>query len=210
MNKDNLLYRLHQLHLIYLGCLPAVATWIAISSSPPRFPILIFLGGTALVGVYLAVVGSYTPPSTSISFALFTLVDGPVIAAIGNQELSAILLDAFLIDSITIWLAIALVATTTDRPSPDQQIATYGLTLVAISTIALLFWSHITTNLFGQGTIWWLLIGIIEGLVTRYIAFEKEAVMQHHDFTAFYIVIFIWVWIIAMMGGNIAATWPTG
>ena len=48
-------------HLVYLGVLPSLATFSLLYAYGHPAPLLLFLAGTAAVGVYLAAVYSYTP-----------------------------------------------------------------------------------------------------------------------------------------------------
>jgi hypothetical protein len=48
-------------HLVYLGVLPALATFSLLYAYGHAAPLLLFLGGTVAVGVYLAATYSYTP-----------------------------------------------------------------------------------------------------------------------------------------------------
>ncbi len=54
-------------HLIYLGLLPAAATFGLLYKYGHPVPLLLFIGGTAAVGVYLAVVFYFTPMPRSVA-----------------------------------------------------------------------------------------------------------------------------------------------
>ena len=56
-NRSNIL---GYTHLVYLGILPALATFSLLFSYGHDAPLLLFLGGTVAVGVYLAVIMTYT------------------------------------------------------------------------------------------------------------------------------------------------------
>ena len=80
------LNRLHRtvenVHLVYLGLLPALATFSVLVVYGHPAPSLLFFGGIVAVSVYLAVVASYTRPAPSLGIALFILLDGPLWAAL--------------------------------------------------------------------------------------------------------------------------------
>lgn len=64
-------------HLVYLGLLPSFATFALLYTYGHPAPMLLFLGGTVAVGVYLAVIVSYTPTPSSTPLSLLVMLDGP-------------------------------------------------------------------------------------------------------------------------------------
>jgi hypothetical protein len=96
-------------HLVYLGLLPALATFSLLLVYGHSAPLLLFFGGVVAVSVYLAVVISYTRPANSLGVALFTLLDEPfwaVLSYAAGGVLFSFAIDAFLIDGVAVWLAI--------------------------------------------------------------------------------------------------------
>jgi hypothetical protein len=73
------------LHLVYLGLLPALATFSILVVYGRLAPLLLFVGGIVAVSVYLAVVIGYTRPANSLGVALFTLLDGPLWAVLSHS-----------------------------------------------------------------------------------------------------------------------------
>ena len=109
ISLDRIHWITERAHLVYLGLLPALATFAVLVVYGHPFMFLVFLGGIVAVSVYLAVVVSYTCSPSSLAVALFILLDGPVCAALaqlsgGNPYAFAI--DSFLVDGVAIWAAI--------------------------------------------------------------------------------------------------------
>ena len=203
-----------QIHLIYLGCLPALATFVILTTYGYFSPALLFVGGIIVVSVYLAVIASYTTSSArSIGLALLILLDGPVIAAVsqsaaiaqsGTLSTFAFAIDAFLIDGLAIWSAIVWLAATTDRPTSGQRTATIVLTIIAISIVLSVCWPYLQANIFGHPLrAVWLVIGIGEAILARYYLLEADEVQQDEVTSAGYIIIFLLIWLVAMIVGNI-------
>ncbi|HID64751.1 MAG TPA: hypothetical protein EYP49_18695, partial [Anaerolineae bacterium] len=64
--KSRLVHTINRVHLIYLGLLPSLATFVLLRRYGNRWPFLIFIGGVALVSVYLTVVYHYTHLPSSV------------------------------------------------------------------------------------------------------------------------------------------------
>ncbi len=192
--------------LVYLGLLPALATFAVLTVYGHRFPFLVFLGGIVVVSVYLAVVVSYTR-SSSPAVALFTLLDGPLCALLaqlagGNPYSFAI--DSFLVDGITIWLAIVWLAVTTSRPTKEQRISTVFFALAAVGTVFSVFWPYARESVWGEwGKLCWLTIGIVEAIITHHYLLKADEVARDEDVSVPYIVILLFVWIAALIAGNV-------
>lgn len=199
---------LDKAHLIYLGLLPAWATWVTLSAYGHRFPFLVFLGGIVIVSVYLAVVASYTQPATSTGVALLTLFDGPLWAAsarFAGRPISSFAVDAFLIDGVAIWVAIAWLAVSTSRPTRGQRVATLFFAAAALMTASSLFWPYLRANLCGNWpSLGWLLLGTGEAVAARHFLLEKDDVLRDTDFSMRYILVFLLLWLAAMIGGMVA------
>ena len=69
---------LDNIHLFYLGTLPAIATYITLVTHGTSYPGLLLFGGIVGVSVYLAAIISYTRNTKSLLISLFTLLDGPL------------------------------------------------------------------------------------------------------------------------------------
>lgn len=206
---DGLAARAHRLadkaHLAYLGALPALATVAALWAYGNPASMLIFLGGVALVGVYLAVVVSYTPPSRSLRLALLALVDGPLWLALSPAATTtplSLAVENFLIDGAAIWLVIVWLAVSTDRPSREQRLATIGLTLAALAVMWLLFGPYVRQQLWGEWwRVAWVFVGFVEAAAVRYAMLERDHVLRGEDTSAFFIVLWIMVWVGSLIAG---------
>jgi hypothetical protein len=194
-------------HLVYLGLLPALATFsVLLAYGHPSF-LVFFFGGVVTVSVYLAVVASYTRPTNSLGIALFVLLDGPFWAALSFAArgiLFSFAIDAFLIDGVAIWLAIVWLALSTSRPTRGQRIATLGFALVAVGSILFAFWPYLCENVFGDWVrLLFLVVGIVEAFVARHYLLNADKVVRNTTSSAMYIVILLFVWIAAMCAGNV-------
>ena len=92
------------MHLVYLGLLPALATFAILAEHGHRAIWLVFLGGIVAVSVYLAVAVSYTRSPGSLIAALLILLDGPVCALLAQSEGAqpfSFAIESFLIRSLS-------------------------------------------------------------------------------------------------------------
>src|SRR4051812_10896443 len=98
------------IHLIYLGLLPALATFALLFRYGHPLPLALFVGGTVAVSVYLAVTFSYTPQPTSLGFGLLILIDGPLWVLLSLLQKGVnpfgFAVEGFLIDGTAIWISI--------------------------------------------------------------------------------------------------------
>jgi hypothetical protein len=197
---------LENARLVYLGLLPALATFAVLIVHGHPFPFLVFLGGIVAVSVYLAVAVSYTR-SSSPAVALFTLLDGPLCALLaqlagGNPYSFAI--DSFLVDGVAIWLAIVWLAVTTSRPTQEQRIATLFFALVAMGTVFSVFWPYARESAWGEwGKLFWLAVGGVGAIITHHYLLKVDRVTRDEKVSASYIGVFLFVWIAAMIAGNV-------
>jgi hypothetical protein len=202
------------LHLVYLGLLPALATFSILVVYGHPAPALLFVGGIIAVSVYLAVVIGYTRPTNSLGVALFTLLDGPLWAVLSRSVKRASMspavnvfsfaIDAFLIDGVAIWIAIVWLAVSTSRPTREQRIATVGFALVAVGSTLFAFWPYVRENAWGEWTrSFWLVTGVVEAVVARHYLLEADKVMRKEMVSMVYILILLFVWIVALCAGNI-------
>jgi hypothetical protein len=205
------LNRIHRavenVRLVYLGLLPALATFSLLVNYGHPAPTLLFFGGVVAVGVYLAVVASYTRPTSSLGVALLVLLDGPFWAALSfaaGGVLFSFAIDAFLIDGVAIWLAIAWLAVSTSRPTQGQRIATIGLALIAVGSVLFAFWPYLCENVLGDWVrLLFLVMGIVEAFVARHYLLEVDEVVRDTMSSARYILVFLFVWIATMCAGNV-------
>ena len=205
------LNRMHRavenVHLVYLGLLPALATFSVLLAYGPPSLILLFFGGVVAISVYLAVVASYTRPTNSLGVALFVLLDGPFWAALSfaaGGVLFSFAIDAFLIDGVAIWLAIVWLAVSTSRPTRGQRIATIGFALIAVGSILFAFWPYLCENVFGDWVrLLFLVTGIVEAFIARHYLLKADRVVRDTTSSAMYIVILLFVWIAAFSAGNV-------
>jgi hypothetical protein len=202
------------LHLVYLGLLPALATFSILVVYGHPAPLLLFVGGIIAVSVYLAVVIGYTRPANSLGAALFTLFDGPLWAVLSRSvketpippaiNAFSFAINAFLIDGVAIWIAIVWLAVSTSRPTKEQRIATVGFALVAVVSILFAFWHYIRENVWEKWTqLSWLVMGVVEAVIARHYLLEADEVVRKEMVSVAYILILLFVWIIALSAGNI-------
>jgi len=194
-------------HLVYLGLLPSLATFSLLVNYGHPAPTLLFFGGVVAVSVYLAVVASYTRPTSSLGVALFVLLDGPFWAALSYAAggvLFSFAIDAFLIDGVAIWLAIVWLAVSTSRPTRGQRIATIGFAVIAVGSVLFAFWPYFCENVFWDWVrMLFLVIGIVEAFVARHYLLKVDEVVRDTISSARYILIFLFIWIAAMCAGNV-------
>ncbi|NKQ35368.1 MAG: hypothetical protein HF973_07090 [Chloroflexi bacterium] len=213
MTLTTLKNRLHRavdaVHLIYLGLLPALAAFAALTTRGNAGFLLIFLGGVAVVGVYLAVIASYWRSARSLGAALLMLLDGPVFAALaqgGSGNTASFIVSSFAIDAAAIWAAIMWLAWTTARPTKGQRIATIAFGLLALSMLLWTFWPFLGGSA-GAGTPWkslfWLTFGAIEAVIARYRLLEADTVTRDTEKSAQYILVFIIIWLVALFTGSV-------
>lgn len=201
---------LNWLHLIYLGVLPALATFALLAGWPrPEWQRpLIFMGGVALVGVYQAVVFSYSGTSKRIWPLLFVLLDGPLFVWLGGGSIGDEIdfaVRAFLIDGLAIWLVIAFLALSTDRPTSGQRVGSVGFAVVAMTTLMAISWPFLAGLISnGLGGLGWLAAGVIEAITARYLLLEKDEPVANPDRAAFFIAVMVIFWIAAMIAGSVA------
>jgi hypothetical protein len=194
-------------HLVYLGLLPALATFAILAEHGHSAVWLAFFGGIIAVSVYLAVAVSYTRSPGSLIAALLILLDGPVCALLAQSDGKpsfSFAIESFLIEGIAIWLAIIWLAVTTNRPTQEQRIATIGFACIAVGTMLSVFWPYLRGSVWGD---WqksgWLAVGIVEAVLTRHYLLETDEVVRGEGISAPYIGILLFVWIAALIAGNV-------
>jgi hypothetical protein len=202
------------IHLVYLGLLPALATFSVLVVYGHSAPFLLFIGGVVAVSVYLAVVASYTRPARSLGVALLILLDGPLWVVLSRstgrapfslEMVTSPAIEGFLVDGIAIWFVIVWLAVSTARPSRYQRVATIGFALVAVVSILFTFWPYIRENVWGEWVrLAWLALGTMETVVARHYLLKADEVVRDTMPSAIYILIFLFVWFVAFCVGNIA------
>ena len=194
-------------HLVYLGLLPSFATFALLYTYGYPAPLLmfLFLGGTVAVGVYLAVVISYTEMPASAPLSLLFMLDGPawVFASLWSRELTlpVFAVEGFLVDGAAIWLSTLVLALRSDRPTRGQRNATVAFMLVALLATASLVWPYLRGELWGE---WWSLsllgLGVVEGFVVNYRLLERDEVVRDDGSVSVYIAVLVMVWVGSLTG----------
>jgi hypothetical protein len=192
-------------HLVYLGLLPSFATFALLYTYGHPAPLLLFLGGTVAVGVYLAVIISYTKTPASAPLSLLVMLDGPAWAAasLWSREftLPHFAVEGFLVDGTAIWLSTLLLALRSDRPTRGQRVASVAFMLVALAATASLVWPYLRGVLWGEWlSLTWLGLGIVEALVVNYRLLERDAVVRDDDGVSIYIAVLVMVWACSLVG----------
>ena len=203
---DRVRRAVENVHLVYLGLLPALATFSLLVVYGHPAPMVLFLSGVAAVSVYLVVVFNYTRPARSLKTALFILLDGPfwtVLSTLAGGPSFSFAADAFLIDGVAIWLAIVWLAVGTSRPSKEQRIATIGFALFAVGGMLFAFWPYLREYVLGE----WVRsfsvgMGLVEAVVARHCLLEVDEPVRGEKCME-YILILLSVWIVAFCVGNI-------
>jgi hypothetical protein len=204
-----LLRALDYAHLIYLGLLPAAATFSLLYAYGHPAPLLLFIAGTAASGVYLAVTYSYTPRPRNVGLALLVLLDGPAWAilslALKEARPLAFAVEGFLVDATAVWASILVLATRSPLPTRRECVASVGFMLAALFATYSMAWPYLRETAhgaWGGASLALLGLGAAQGALTRYRLFEREQVTRDENAAGAYIVIFIVLWIAALMAGN--------
>lgn len=199
------LRRLGRVYLVYLGILPVLATFATALRYGARFPMLVFMGGVAAVGVYLAATYSYTHLPARLLPLLVMLFDGPlfVLAALrdGFHPL-AFAIEGYLVDGTAIWLAILVLAAASPLPSPGQRAASIFFMAAALAVTTSLFGPYIRDHIWGDGLHpAWLLAGIAEASLASFVIFRNEDVARQDDGSILYIAGLVMLWVFALFAG---------
>lgn len=213
--KSRLTFIVGRIHLVYLGLLPALATFGLLYTYGHPAPLLMFLGGTAAVGVYLAVTFSYTPRPTSLGWALLVLLDGPAWALLSLYSKGAarpdFAVEGLIVDGTAVWLSILVLALSSPRPTRGQRVASVGFMLVALGATASLVWPYFRDALWGQwASLGCLGAGILEAVLLRFKQLKREQVAQDPDDGLLYIVLLVLTWVCAMILGNVLHEFSLG
>jgi hypothetical protein len=203
----------NQAHLIYLGLLPSVATFVLLQTYGYRAPFLLFIGGVVLTAVYLAVTYSYTRLPTSVPASLWALLDGPLFALAAPRTTVGPLsfaVNGFLIDGIAFWCAIVVLAFVASEPLPWQRVASAGLGLLALAALASLAAPYVRQAIETSGwAMVWLPVGILESTALIYPLLRAGNLERADvDSAGVYIAVMIVLWVAAMSAGIALHTAP--
>lgn len=204
-----LLNALDRAHLVYLGLLPAAATFTLLYTYGHFAPMLLFIAGTAAVGVYLATTYTFTPRPRSVGLALLVLLDGPAWAILSlllkDARPLAFAVEGFLVDGTAVWASVLAFALRSPLPTRGQRAASVGIMLAALAATYTLAWPYLREaahGAWGGASLALLGLGAAQGSLIRYRRFEGEEVTRDEGAGAAYIVIFIVLWLAALMAGN--------
>ncbi|HEX8749415.1 MAG TPA: hypothetical protein VF717_19720 [Pyrinomonadaceae bacterium] len=192
-------------HLVYLGLLPSFATFALLYTYGHPAPLLLFLGGTVAVSVYLAVIISYTRIPSSSWLSLFIILDGPAWVMLSllyrEMRLPVFAIEGFLVDGTAIWLSTLILALRSDKPTPGQRAASVGFMLVALAATASLVWPYLRAVLWGEWlSLSWLGMGIVEALIVNYKLLERDEIVRNSDYASVYIAVLVMVWVGSLLG----------
>ena len=196
----------NQVHLVYLGLLPSVATFVLLQTYGHQAPFLLLIGGVVLTAVYLAVTYSYARLPTSVPASLWALIDGPLFALAAPRTAKGPLsfaVNGFLIDAVAFWCAIVVLAFVASEPLPWQRVASVGLGLLALAALASLAAPYVLHIL--ETSTWatlWLPLGILEGTALIYpLLHAGDLERADGDGAGVYIAVMIVIWVAAMCAG---------
>jgi hypothetical protein len=206
--KTRLTKILGHAHTVYLGLLPALATFSLLYLYGHPAPLLLFIGGTAAVAVYLAVVSSYTPMPTSLGWALLVLLDGPLWALLSllSKKITpfAFAIEGFLVDGTAIWIAILILALRSQLPTKEQRVASVLFMLAALGATASLVWPYCREAFSEQWLSAGLLVaGVIESTIVRFKVLKEDKVLRGADATTTYLIVLLLAWVASMILGNV-------
>jgi hypothetical protein len=197
-------------HLIYLGLLPALATFSLLYAYGHPAPLLLFLAGTAAVGVYLAVTYSYTPRPRTLGLALLVLLDGPAWAALSlllkDARPLAFAVEGFLVDGTATWVSILVLAARSSLPTRGERAVSIAIMLAALAATYSLAWPYCREALTGEwggASACLLALGAAQGALTRYRLFERERVVRDESGSAAYLVTLVLAWVASLILGNV-------
>ncbi|MBV9923549.1 MAG: hypothetical protein JOZ96_00805 [Acidobacteria bacterium] len=197
-------------HLIYLGLLPAAATFSLLYAYGHPAVFLLFLAGTAAVGVYLAATYVYTPRLRSPLLALLVLLDGPAWAALSlflkDGRPLAFAVEGFLVDGTAVWISVLVLALRSDLPTRGQRRGSVVIMLVALAATWWLAWPYCreaARDAWGVVSLLLLALGAVQGALTRYRLYERQQATRGDEASAPYIVVFIFAWLAALVAGNV-------
>lgn len=208
MSAERLKDAVERLHVLYLGGLPALATFavLRVYGYPAMF--LLFAVGVAAVGLYLAAAYHYTRPPASLWGNLIVLLDGPIcVAASGFRAAGmpfSFAIEGFLVDGLAVALAILALVFVSPLPTRGQRVASIGIMAAVVAVLATLFAPYIRDVLWGDGlALAWLGFGIVEGSAVRMRLLHRAGrARPSDDGSILYIALLTLAWVVAMSAGK--------
>lgn len=172
-----------------------------------RWPMLIFLGGTGAVGVYLAATYSYTRLPNRVFPLLVMLLDGPLFVIVSLRDglkPLAFAVEGYLIDGLAIWLSILILAFISPLPTRGQRFWSIFFMFIAVGVNVALFWPYLQ-QFAGEnwGHLIWLLVGCTEATIASFLLVSKDDVIRSDDGSILFIGLFVMLWVVALFLGNI-------
>lgn len=196
-------------HLIYLGLLPALATFSLLFRYGHPVPLALFLGGTVAVGVYLAVTFSFTPLPASPGWGLLILLDGPlwVLLSLLLKGVNPLgfAIEGFLVDGTAIWVSILVLSVQSEIPMRTERLESIAFMLAALAATTSLVWPYLRDVLWGHWASMALLgAGLFESTILRFSALNRRKVARKDENkSAGYIVVMLLLWVASMILGNV-------
>jgi hypothetical protein len=197
-------------HLVYLGLLPVLATFSLLYAYGFPVWLLLFVAGTAAVGVYLAVTYSYTPRPRTLAAGLLQTLDGPAWALLsfflkGAHPL-AFAVEGFLVDGTAIWVSALVLAARSPLPTREERRNSIAFMLASLGASLWLAWPYLrdtARGAWGGASLFLLGLGAAQGAFTRYKLLSDERIQRPGEGAGAYIVVFIIAWVAAMILGNV-------
>jgi hypothetical protein len=197
-------------HLVYLGLLPVLATFSLLYAYGHPAPLLLFLAGTAAVGVYLAAAYCYTPRPRALAAGLLQLLDGPAWALLSllikDARPLAFAVNGFLVDGTATWVSLLFLAARSPLPTRDQRVASIAFMLAALAASFSLAWPYLRDSArgpWGGASLFLLGLGAAQGVFTRYKLFGRDEVLRPSEGSTAYLVPLIIAWVASMILGNV-------
>jgi hypothetical protein len=196
-----------RLHLLYLGLLPSLATFAVVRTYGYPLPFLLFFVGVGAVGIYLAAVYSYTRLSASPMANLLALLDGPLFVLVAQRMSLAhplgFAVEGYLVDGLSVWLSILLLATISSRPTTAQRVASIIIISAILGVTASLAWPYVRDVLYGHWvSLGWLGLGLVEATLVQTRLFDSESTVRPvDDGSILYIALLVMVWVGAISAG---------
>ncbi|MBN1262331.1 MAG: hypothetical protein JXB35_16750 [Anaerolineae bacterium] len=204
--KTQLLSLTGWLYLVYLGLLPALATFATLVVYGSQATFVVFLGGLVGVSVYLAVIAGYTQLPESLWGRLFILIDGPLwvlLFAARRWSPFAYAVESYLVEGTALWLAILALAVRSPLPTREQRGMSVAFMVVAVAVGVFTYWPYVQAVLCGD---WyrtgWLALGVVEGAATQYRLLDRDQVLRDGDDTLGYLLIMIMLWVAFTITGS--------
>jgi hypothetical protein len=197
-------------HLAYLGLLPALATFSLLYAYGHPAPLLLFVAGTAAVGVYLAVTYSYTPRPRTLGAGLLQLLDGPAWAllslALKDARPLAFAVEGFLVDGTATWVPVLVLAARSPLPTRQERLASIAFMLAALGASLWLAWPYCrdaARGPWGGASLFLLGLGAAQGAFARYKVLSRDEVLRPGEGSTAYLVPLIIAWVASLILGNV-------